>query len=510
MTPLRSVAAVLVALVALPLAACVPAPNPTSTPVAVTVPAQLEPYYAQSLVWKDCGGGMQCTTATAPLDWSNPRRADDIKLALVRHTATGQREGSLFVDPGGPGASGYNFIHDSLDFAVSKDLQSRFDVIGWDPRGVGRSTAVNCYDGPHLDKFLFGIPNAPVGSQAYAQEVTSRAKAFADACLQHSGKLLEFIDTESTVNDLDMLRALAGERKLNYFGYSYGSDIGSHYADRYPKNVGRVVLDGATDPSLSMFQMNLAQTTGFANELRTYLTDCLGSSGCPFHGTVDDATVQIRGLLDGLDKAPIRGADGRELTSTYLNTAIQSALYAKGYWRHLTRAFSEVRQGKSDTAFLLADAYVDRNKDGTYRSNLQEAFIAISCIDYPVVTDPVELTRERDLIAAANPIADPKDLDTLGDVVCQQWPYKFRGQIKPVTGHGAAPVVVVGTTGDPATPYPWAKALPHQLESGVLVTYVGEGHIAYDEGDPCIVGAVDKYFIDGTLPSNGLVCNPSA
>jgi pimeloyl-ACP methyl ester carboxylesterase len=508
--PLRSVAAVAVALLALPLAACVPAPSPTSTPTGEDVAAALEPYYTQSLVWEDCGGGMQCTTATAPLDWAAPDAADDIELALVRHTARGEREGALFVNPGGPGASGYDFIHDSLDFAVSDDLQSRFDVIGWDPRGVGRSTAVDCYDGPELDEFLFGLPAAPVGTDAYAQEVTSEAKAFADACLERTGDLLQFIDTESTVNDLDMLRALVGDPKLNYLGYSYGSDIGAHYADRYPDKVGRVVLDGATDPSVTLFDVNLAQTEAFGDALRAYLTDCLDSSGCPFRGTVDDAIGQIRDLLDALDETPIRGADGRRLTSAYLGTAIQSALYDEGYWRYLTDAFTEVRQGGSETAFFLADAYVDRDEDGDYRSNLQEAFIAITCIDYPIETDPATLARERDLLAEADPISEPEDLDALGDVVCQQWPYKFRGAIEPVSGEGAAPILVVGTTGDPATPYPWAEALADQLASGVLLTYVGEGHIAYDEGDPCIVDAVDAYLIEGSVPEDGLVCDPTS
>ncbi|MCU1571673.1 MAG: peptidase [Naasia sp.] len=505
----RLIGAAVLLLVPALLTGCFLAPQvSTSTPTGEDVSAALRPYYSQTLSWANCGNEMQCATATAPLDWSAPAAADDIELALVRHRATGERQGSLFVNPGGPGASGYDFIHDSVDFAVSDDLQARFDVIGWDPRGVGRSSSVDCYDGPQLDEFLFGTPDAPVDSAKYTEEVTTSAKDFADACLKRTGKLLEFVDTESTVSDLDMLRAVVGDRTLNYFGYSYGSDIGARYADRFPRKVGRVVLDGATDSTLSSFDVQLAQTEAFGNALRDYLADCLASSGCPFTGTVDDAIDQIRATFDRLDGSPLRGTDGRMLTSAYLGTAIQAALYDQGSWEYLTQAFTEVESGQGSTAFLLADFYVDRDEDGDYASNQFEAFFAINCVDYPVETDPATLAKQRDAIAEVDPVAEPEDLDTLGDVVCANWPYKFRGEVTAVRGEGAAPIVVVGTTGDPATPYQWAESLSKQLESAVLLTYVGEGHIAYDEGDPCIVDAVDTYFIDGTVPEDGLVCTP--
>ncbi|WP_210480403.1 alpha/beta hydrolase [Naasia sp. SYSU D00948] len=507
MKSLRLLAAAAVALLAVPLAGCIPQPGATSTPTAEEVEARYERYYTQVLTWEDCGNEMQCATAFAPLDWSAPDEVDDIELALVRHRATGEREGSLFVNPGGPGASGFDFVYDSVDFAVSDELQRRFDVIGWDPRGVGRSSAVDCYSDQELDEFLFGVPAAPVGSEEYVQEVTASAKDFADACAERTGELLQFIDTASTVRDLDMLRAVVGDSALNYIGYSYGSDIGAQYADRFAGKVGRVVLDGATDPTVSLFEVDLAQTQAFGDALRAYLTDCLGSSACPFRGGVDDAIVQIREILDRLDEAPLRAEDGRRLNSAYLGTAINMALYDEGTWQYLTQAFTEIQQGRSETAFLLADAYVDRDEEGRYASNIMEAFLAITCIDYPVETDPAELARQRDLLAEVDPLAEPEDLDALGNVVCQQWPYSFEGEIGPVTAEGSAPILVVGTTGDPATPYEWAESLVGQLESGVLLTYVGEGHIAYDEGDPCIVGAVDEYLINGTVPQDGLVCD---
>jgi len=508
----RAVAAGLVAVVALAvLSGCIFASNPraTSTPFPEDVDAALRPYYQQVLVWKDCGNDMQCATATAPLNWDAPVATDDIELALVRHRASGTPRGSLFINPGGPGASGFDFVYDSFDFAVDSDLAAKFDVIGWDPRGVGRSSAVQCLDGSDLDQFLFGESDAPVDSSEYIAETTQETTEFIDACASNTGKLLEFVDTVSTVRDLDMLRAIVGDERLNYLGYSYGSDIGAQYADRFPAKVGRLVLDGATDSTLGEFDVSLAQTEAFGEALRAYLTDCLGGNNCPFIGeTVDEAIDDIHSTLARLRTSPLRGKDGRELNDAYLSTAIQSALYSEDAWPYLSDAFTEIRTGGSETAFLLADSYVDRNPDGTYDSNFFEAFIAITCVDYPVEADPAVLAEQRDEIAAADPLSDPEDLSALGDLTCQNWPYGFRGTLAPVTGSGAAPIVILGTTGDPATPYQWAQALSSQLESAVLVTYVGEGHLAYDERDPCIVKAVDDYFLRDVVPEDGLTCGP--
>ena len=481
------------------------APIGSSTPTAESVPAELAPYYEQVLTWEDCGGGATCTTATAPLDWDNPDPATDIDLALARHTSSAPPEGSLFVNPGGPGASGYDFVKDSIDFAVSERLQQNFDVIGWDPRGVGRSSAVDCKDDAGLDAYLYSYIPDPVDSAEYVRKATEQAVDFAQSCQENTGPLLEFVDTASTVRDLDMLRAVVGDEKLNYFGFSYGSDIGAQYADTFPESVGRVVLDGATDSSLSRFDMIVQQTQGFDSALRAYLEDCLGTpEECPFDGTVDDALVTLDQLLDSLGSSPIRAVDGRELNPNVMSTAINSAMYTAEYWPYLSQAFLEVMQGDAATAFLLADSYFGRGVDGGYASNLFEAFTAINCVDYPVETNPEAIAALNAELSEIDPLSE---YDTLGDVQCANWPYAYSGEeVEPVTGDGADPIVVVGTTNDPATPYRWAEALSDQLESAVLVTYTGEGHIAYDEQDPCINTPIDDYFIDGTVPTDGLTC----
>lgn len=508
--------AALAALVLVPtllLSACVPAwlqglvnGGETSTPTGEEVAEELRPYYGQVLTWTDCGGGAQCATAIAPLDWENPGEGDDIELALVRHPATGgQSQGSLFINPGGPGASGFDFVRDSVDFAVSADLQREFDIVGWDPRGVGRSSAVACYTDPaDLDQFIFGIPEAPFGTPEWEAEVIDSSIAFAEACAANTGPLLEFVDTNSTVRDLDMLRAIVGDAQLNYLGYSYGTDIGARYADRFPEKVGRLVLDGATDPTTTTFDVVLAQSEGFELALRAYLEACPETEACPFPGTVEESLALIRDLYDRLDAEPIPADDGRFFDGAVLDIAIATALYDEGSWSFLSQMFTELRTGIVDTGFLLADFYYGR-ENGEYIDNSLEAFIAINCLDYPVETDRAVIAAQNEQIRAVAPTtADPSPL---GDVLCANWPYPFEGELGPVSGTGAAPILVVGTTGDPATPYQWAEALAEQLESGVLLTWVGEGHIAYDEGDPCIVDAVDAYFISGTVPQDGLVCD---
>lgn len=501
---------VLLLVPALVLSGCVPSwlngvmGGDTSTPTGEGVSAELQPYYRQSLVWERCGGGAQCATATAPLDWDEPGTGGDIELALVRYPAGEKAQGSLFVNPGGPGASGFDFIRNSVDFAVSPDLRANFDVIGWDPRGVGRSSAVTCYtDDADLDRFVFGVPEADYGSPEWVDEVTAAAVDFAKACTENTGPLLEHVDTGSTVRDLDMLRAVVGDEKLNYFGYSYGTEIGARYADAFPEKVGRLVLDGATDPTTTTFEVVLAQSEGFENALKAYLADCPQTRGCPFPGDLEASLSLIRELYERLRTDPIPAADGRLFDSAVLDIAIATALYDQGSWSILSQMFTELRTGVVDTGFLLADLYYGREKGG-YVDNSLEAFIAINCLDYPVERDAAVIAEQNARIAEVAPTtADPSPL---GDVICQNWPFGFEGELAPVRGRGAAPILIVGTTGDPATPYAWAQALTSQLESGVLLTWVGEGHIAYDEGDPCINDLVDRYLIAGEVPASDLVC----
>jgi pimeloyl-ACP methyl ester carboxylesterase len=363
---------------------------------------------------------------------------------------------------------------------------------------------VTCYGAKGLDEFIYGVAKNPVNSPAWVTEVTDQSKAFAASCLKNTGPALQFVDTQSTVRDLDLLRAVVGDTKLNYLGYSYGSDIGMYYTDRFPKRVGHVVLDGSTDSKLSIFQIDLAQSAAFEKALRSYLADCPNTKGCPFPGSVDDSLAKIAALYDHLTTKPITSPEGRVLDQNVLDTAISSALYDESSWPYLSDMFSEIRKGGTDTAFLLADSYNGRNSDGTYKDNSLEAFYAIGCLDYPTVTDPAEIASENaQLVQAAPTLTRPS---AVGDVTCENWPFHNRVAPPVVTGAGAAPILILSTTGDPATPYQWGVALSKELESAHLITRHGEGHTAYNRGIPCVDNAVDRYFVSGTVPSKDPDC----
>lgn len=491
------------------LSGCVSAFTPreaetTSSPTGESVDAALEPFYSQVLQWNDCGDGMQCTTATAPLDYTDPS-AGDVNLALVRHPATGNdRVGSLLVNPGGPGASGYDIVKNSLDFITDKTLQSNFDIVGFDPRGVGRSSAVACYEPAAMDEYLYGLTTAARGTDAWIAELEASSAAFGAACATNTGPLLADVGTESAARDLDVLRAVLGDEKLNYLGYSYGTYLGATFAELFPDKVGRLALDGALDPSTTNFQVTKLQAEGFESALRAYLTDCVAGTDCPFRGTVDDAMTTVGALLASVDVSPLANSDGRQLGSNALLTAIIYPLYQQAAWPLLTTMFTSVMKNDATDAFRLADSYNGRQADGSYLDNSSEAFSAINCVDYAYNDDPAAMRAQAAEIEAAAPVIGT--YMSFGDIGCANWPYKFTGERKEIHAKGAAPILVVGTTNDPATPYAWAQSLSKQLDSGTLVTFQGEGHTAYNKGSACVNEAVDSYLVDGTVPEADPMC----
>lgn len=496
---------------ALTLSGCVTAFFPgagsaTSTPTGEDVAGDLRPFYEQQLVWKACYDKMQCATATAPMDWENPG-SGEIELDLVRKQAGGDPIGSLLVNPGGPGASGFDFVVDSVDYATDARLQANFDIVGFDPRGVNRSTPVSCLEPAEMDEYLYGIADSERGSEAWIAEVAASAQEFGAACAENTGESLEFVDTVSAARDLDVLRAVLGDAKLNYLGYSYGTFLGATYADLYPEKTGRLVLDGAIDPSSSIYEVNETQAKGFESALAAYLDDCIGAQDCPFTGSTEEGLSTIGALLASVEETPIKNTDGRMLGSNSLLTAIIYPLYvpAGGGWPVLSEMLASVMNGDAEYAFSFADAYNGREQDGTYSDNSSEAFTAYNCRDYTYNADPAHMAAEAAQLAEAAPVIGP--YFGYGDIGCSNWPYPDGAPRGEIRAEGAAPILVIGTTNDPATPYLWAEALAEQLESGVLITYEGEGHTAYNKGSDCVNDVVDDYLIDGIVPSSDPLCS---
>lgn len=481
------------------------APTSTSSPAPDTdgVPEELLPYYQQQIEWTDCENGFDCATITSPLDWVDPS-VGEIELSVIRSRATGGDPiGSLLTNPGGPGASGVGLIRDSVDYAVGEPLREQFDVIGFDPRGVGESTAVTCLDDAQMDAYLYDLPQNARGTDAWSEELLARHAEFADACEANSDGILPYITTENAARDMDLLRAVLGDSELYYLGYSYGTFLGATYAELFPDNVGRLVLDGAIDPAVSGLDVNVTQGLGFESALRAYMADCLEDSDCPFRGSVDDAMADLGALLASVDRDPIAGSDGRLLGADTLLLSVIAALYSEDSWDYLTMALDGALQGDAEMAFLLADFYNNR-QDGVYLDNQTEAFRSYNCMDYPVDTSEADLAAAQERLAAEAPTIAPY---WFGPDPCEVWPYPPTGTRGPIVAEGAAPIVVVGTTNDPATPYEWSVALAEQLASGVLITREGEGHTGYNKGNPCVDDAVESYLLTGSAPQQDLVCD---
>lgn len=496
--------------VSLMLSSCVswfmpPESNLTSTPTDEAVAPGLERFYQQVLEWANCGDALQCATAVAPVDWENPE-GDTIELALVRQTARGNnRVGSLLVNPGGPGGSGFNFIADSVDYATSEPLQSQFDVVGFDPRGVNRSTPVSCYSDPdELDEYIYGITPGERGSDEWVAAATEISAQFAQRCLDETGPLLGFVDTPSAARDLDMLRAALGDTTLNYLGYSYGTLLGQVYAELFPEKAGRLVLDGAVDPAASEFEATKAQAEGFEGALDAFLEDCAGASDCPFTGGAAQSRAAVRTLLDRLDKSPLANADGRQLGSATMFTAIILPLYSQDNWAYLRQLFTTVMQGDASIAFDLADSYNGRGPSGSYAENQTEAFIAINCLDARQPADVARMHDQAAELAVAAPIFGPQM--SYGDPGCANWPVEAKRERVAIAAPGAADMLVIGTTNDPATPYKWAVTVANNLASGHLITYNGEGHTAFNKSNDCVNSTVEDFLLKGVVPASDPNC----
>ena len=484
----------------------------TSAASAVSF-ATVADYDNQTVNWNTCGTDLYCGRVIVPMDWAKPA-GSTISLAVIYHRASASKPlGSVIFNPGGPGASGYDFVHDSLSSLATSRLKANYNLVGFDPRGVQNSTpTVHCYvanpstPSAKMDQFLYGDSGYPLGSTKDIAVTRLALKDFAESCYKNTGPLLGHLDTVSTAKDLDVIRAVMGDAKLNYLGYSYGTFIGTNYAALFPAKVGRMVLDGAVDPTVSDAAQSLNQLKGFDLALNNYLTDCLAKSGCPFSGTVADAQAKIKAFLLGLETSPITSTDhGRKVTVAMATSGIDMALYSKNYWQYLTQAFTSAFKGDGTTLQRLADFYNDRNSDGTYNSNEMEAFIATKCLDSREPSDTKSMLAQNKKILAASSVMGR--YWQYGGLSCAYWKFPQAKALKSYAAKGSPTIVVVGTTGDPATPYQQAVNLASKvLSNATLVTYKGEGHTAYGQGHACVDNAIDDFFVNGTLPTANLMC----
>lgn len=480
--------------------------EPSVDPAAT--PAALRSYYDQKLSWRECGApGFECSTLKVPLDYEHPDSGDiDVAVARRKATSPGKRLGSLVVNPGGPGGSGIGYLQAYAGIGYPAQVRASYDMVSFDPRGVDRSSPVECLTGAAMDKYT-QVDQTPDTPAEQALLVAS-FKEFAAACQAHSQRILPHVSTVDAARDMDVLRAVLGDEKLNYVGASYGTFLGATYADLFPSRVGRLVLDGAMDPSRPALELNRDQTGGFETAFRAFAVDCAKKPDCPLgQGGPDKVAERLKEFFRKVDATPVpttdrsRGALGESLATT----GVIAALYDENAWPQLREALTAAIDGDDGDGLLaLADSYYEREPDGKY-ANLMSANAAVNCLDQPPAFDgPGAVEKALPSFEKASPVFGAGL--AWASLNCTYWPTKSTGTARALTAKGAAPIVVVGTTRDPATPYKWAQALADQLDSGVLLTYDGDGHTAYGRGSDCIDTAINRYLLEGKAPAAGKKC----
>ncbi|MFJ4778529.1 alpha/beta hydrolase [Streptomyces sp. NPDC088762] len=459
------------------------------------------------------GGGQappkdwQCATLDVPLDYAKPE-GETIPIALIRARARDKenRIGSLVFNFGGPGGSGISTLPGAAK--EYEALRARYDLVSFDPRGVGRSAPVRCEDDRQLDAYY--AQDSTPATPAQEKDFVDNIRTYQKACEKNSADLLPHVGTSNAARDLDRIRQALGDEKLYYFGISYGTELGGVYAHLFPKNVGRAVFDAVVDPTKTSEEGALGQANGFQLALGNFAQDCVDRGDeCRLQGsTAKEIEANVIKLQKELAAKPIPGAGDRKLTETAATNGIAQALYSKELWPLLEQGLDEAEGGQGQLLLALSDALNGRDEHGRY-SNIGAANTAINCADSK---DRYTLEQTKSKLPAFRS-ASPVFGDFLGWAMmsCTGWPVAGAWETPDVSAPGSAPILVIGNTGDPATPYEGARKMVERLGPGVGVelTYKGEGHGAYNSGDSCVQQAVNSYLLDGKMPGANTVCAPA-
>lgn len=476
------------------------------------VPSDLRKYYEQKISWQPCASlsedqkdthDYECAKVKVPLDYKNPN-GESIDIALRTVNPGHGKLGSLFINPGGPGGSGQEFLS-SIFRLVDSKVQENFDIVGFDPRGVGESAPIQCLNDKEKDEVRAFSSDAK-GAQAITV-IKQQAKEYAQKCQAKNGERLKFMDSESSSRDLDILRAAVGDEKLSYLGYSYGTFLGTLYAKNFPDNVGRMVLDGVLAVSYNYDQVIDAQAKGFEESLTHWVQWCVkNSKNCPFT-SVKGGIAKIKELNKQALQRPFPTNDSaRPLTSALYEAALVNCMYSENLYPVLAQAMTAlIKQDNGAPLLSIADVFADREADGHYKNNSYDAFMAINSMDYPLVGTSVEWDKETKRLEETYPILGEQMSN--GQYAMEEWPYPATTQRKALPAlQGVAPILIIGNTHDPATPFKMAQTLHKQLPNSRLISWDSWNHTAYGRGSSCVDELVNKYFLSGKLPTKNLEC----
>jgi pimeloyl-ACP methyl ester carboxylesterase len=463
-----------------------------------------------AITWAPCYDAKRydCARLSVPLDRSKPSGPGvSLSILRVRATRPSKRLGVLLVNPGGPGASGRTFAKQVATNPIFNKIRQSYDVVGWDPRGVGESAPIRCLDSAGYDRFFAADPNPDTATEREAMiRVT---KEFVAGCKKRNGDILSHVSTAETVDDMESIRTALGEAKISFAGFSYGTYLGARYADKYPLRVDRFVLDGALDPLATVEQRVELQAIGFERGLTNFLRSCTKRK-CRFIRKNETALTAFDRIMAGFEVKPLpvkwtvnKKTETRLLGPGEAYVAVLAALYNVNLgWPRLKSALNDGDRGDGRALLSLFDLYADRGTDGDYR-NTSDANAAVNCTDLPNSTNFADYEALAKRLDRASPHFGA--FAAYSTILCAYWPTTGPAP-KPVRANGSEPILILGTTNDPATPYVWAESLNRQLVGSRLVKFVSDGHTAILSGDGCIRKHVERYLLQGELPPVGATC----
>jgi pimeloyl-ACP methyl ester carboxylesterase len=475
--------------------------------------SDLAAYENQQLDWATCYEDFECTDLRVPIDYAD-LTVGTFKIAVLRYKAQDQKNriGSLIVNPGGPGGSGVDYAYNA-EYVFDPDVLDRYDIVGFDPRGVNRSEPIECLTDGETDANY--ASDAKPDTEAELEQALADSKDFIEKC-ESANEFLTNYSTAEAARDMDILRAALGDKKLNYFGKSYGTYLGTLYAQFFPDKVGRMILDGALDPNISILEQNISQAKGFDDALAAFLADCAKQDDCPLPANKQEATLKIIALFEtaALNPLPRKTKvenDERTATESLIVLGTASALYDDvDGWPKLRNAFREGQQGYGDTFLDLADQYTGRSSDGSYMSNELDSGAIIDCLDWPDTRSVEKTKADAKRFTDAAPVFGPYLAYT--NISCKYLTPPTRDNLTRSTNRissiKTAPVIVIGTTRDPATPYEWSVGLHQIFKNSKLISLDADGHTGQGRGSACVDEAVDAYLLNGKTPKENITCSP--